>query len=100
MKYQVHLSAFAIEDLIELHQWVSHGAGPQTATGYIDRIEARIASLSQYPDRGTPRDDLADGLRTLAFERRLVIAYKVARDRVTVLRIINAVRDLALQFSD
>ncbi|MDE1919038.1 MAG: type II toxin-antitoxin system RelE/ParE family toxin [Sphingomonadales bacterium] len=95
MIYEVKLSAFAIEDLIELHRWLSVAADPSTASSYIDRIEERITGLQAFPDRGTPRDDLVAGLRTLSFERRIVIAYRVDGGEVTVLRVIDGARDLA-----
>jgi toxin ParE1/3/4 len=102
MIYAVQLSPLAIEDLKELHLWISAEADANTASGYLDRIEERLASLSQFPERGTPRDDLIQGLRTAAFERRLVIAYMVDDSPrvVTVLRIINARRDLQPVFGN
>ena len=96
MTYDVQLSALAIEDLIALHQWVSAEADIPTADGYLARIEERMAALSNFPHRGSPRDDLIAGLRTLTFERRLLIAYNVEGKVVTVQRVINAVRDLGL----
>lgn len=95
MIYDVQLSALAIEDLIALHRWVSAEANIPTADGYLARIEERIAALADFPDRGSPRDDLIAGLRTLTFERRLLIAYSVDGKIVTVQRVINALRDLA-----
>ncbi|WP_323809482.1 type II toxin-antitoxin system RelE/ParE family toxin [Sphingobium baderi] len=95
MTYDVQLSALAIEDLIALHQWVSAEADIPTADGYLARIEERIAALADFPHRGSPRDDLIAGLRTLTFERRLLIAYSVDGQVVTVQRVINALRDLA-----
>ncbi|MCI4592151.1 type II toxin-antitoxin system RelE/ParE family toxin [Sphingobium sp. BYY-5] len=95
MTYDVQLSALAIEDLIALHQWVSVEADISTADGYLARIEERIAALADFPHRGSPRDDLVAGLRTLTFERRLLIAYNADRKVVTVQRVINAFRDLA-----
>lgn len=95
MTYGVQLSALAIEDLIALHQWVSAEADIPTADGYLARIEERIAALADFPHRGSPRDDLIAGLRTLTFERRLLIAYSVDGKVVTVQRVINALRDLA-----
>jgi len=102
MIYTVQLSAFAIEDLVALHQWVDAEAGRATADAYLDRVEERIASLADFPGRGTPRDDLVSGLRTLTFERRLLIAYMVDPDvkAVNVLRIINAARDLGPLLGD
>lgn len=94
MSYGVQLSALAIEDLITLHQWLSVEADRPTADGYLARIEERVASLAEFPHRGSPRDDLVQGLRTLTFERRLQIAYTVHGAVVTVQRIISASRDL------
>lgn len=95
MTYDVQLSALAIEDLIALQRWVSAEANIPTADGYLARIEERIAALADFPNRGSPRDDLIAGLRTLTFERRLLIAYSVDGKIVTVQRVINALRDLA-----
>jgi len=94
MTYVVQLSALAIDDLISLHQWVSAEADISTADGYLGRIEKRIAALADFPHRGSPRDDLITGLRTLTFKRRLLIAYSVSGEVVTVQRVINAFRDL------
>lgn len=95
MTYHVQLSALAVEDLIALHRWVSMEADTPTADGYLTRIEERIAALADFPHRGSPRDDLVPGLRTLTLERRLLIAYNVNGRVVTVQRVINPFRDLA-----
>jgi toxin ParE1/3/4 len=100
MTYEVQLSALAIEDLIALHQWVSAEADTPTADSYLARIEERIAALADFPHRGSPRDDLIAGLRTLTFERRLLIAYSVDGQVVTVQRVINALRDLGPAIRD
>jgi toxin ParE1/3/4 len=94
MSHDVKLSALAVEDLIALHHWVSAEADIPTADSYLARIEERIAALADFPHRGSPRDDLIAGLRTLTFERRLLIAYNVVGKVVTVQRVINALRDL------
>jgi len=96
MIYTVQVSALAIEDLVALHQWVDAGAGRATVDASLDLIEERITSLADFPGRGTPRDHLVADLRTLTFERQLLIAYMVDPDvnTVNVLRIINEARDL------
>jgi len=95
MSHEVRLSELAISDLVALHRWIAAEADHAIADNYIDRIETRVAALAEFPDRGTPRDDLAPGLRTLAFERRLLIAYRVDGGTVLVLRVISAQRELA-----
>jgi len=98
MSHQVRLSELAISDLVALHHWITAEADAAIAGEYIDRIEIRIAALVDFPDRGTPRNDLAPGLRTLSFERRLLIAYRVDGGTVLVLRVISAQRELAPLF--
>jgi toxin ParE1/3/4 len=95
MTYVVQLSALATEDLIALYRWVSMETDIPTADSYLARIEERIAALADFPHRGSPRDELGTGLRTLTFERRIMIAYTVDDMAVTVQRVINAMRDLA-----
>lgn len=99
MTFEVKLSAFAIEDLIALHQWIASSGDPATASGYIDRIEERIGTLGEFPNRGAPRDDLVQGLRTLSFEKRILIAYRVDEYEVVILRIIDGSRDISAIFS-
>jgi len=98
MSHQVRLSELAISDLVALHRWIAAEATPAIADEYIDRIEPRIAALADFPDRSTPRDDLAPGLRTLSFERCLLIAYRVDGGTALVLRVISAQRELAPLF--
>ena len=68
-------------------------AGWTIADAYYLRVEARLLSLSEFPRRGTPRDELQPGIRTVPFERRLVVFYEVEGDTVTVRRVINGARE-------
>lgn len=96
MSHEVRLSRLAIDDLDSLHLWIESEADSRTADDYLGRLETRIAALAQFPNRGTPRDDLAPGLRTLSFERRIVIAYAVRGSVVMVLRVVSGARELGL----
>jgi toxin ParE1/3/4 len=91
----VELSPLAIADLVALHRWIAAEADRSTADAYLTRIQARLAMLAEFPNRGTPREDLAPSLRTLVFERRYLIAYTVADTVVTVLRVVSGPRELA-----
>jgi toxin ParE1/3/4 len=94
VSHAVRLSRHAIDDLDALHSWIESESDSRTADDCLGRLETRIAALSQFPDSGTPRDDLAPGLRTLSFQRRIVIAYAVRESVVTVLRVISGAREL------
>ncbi len=60
---------------------------------YIERIEACCTGLADFPERGTGRDSLRPGLRTLGFERRVLIAFHIGTDTVTIDRILYRGRD-------
>ncbi|GAA0867056.1 hypothetical protein GCM10009115_33440 [Sphingopyxis soli] len=85
----------ATDDLYRLYDWIAESADPDTAFTYTSAIEAHAADLATYPNRGTLRDDLAPGVRTLNFQGRTVIAYRVGA-AVEVLRIFHAGQELGL----
>lgn len=79
-------------DLLELYDWVAGAASPDTAMAYIERIEQFISGFEVGPERGTRRDDIRPGLRTVGFERRVTVAFVVG-EQVTILRIFYGGRD-------
>ncbi|WP_338424339.1 type II toxin-antitoxin system RelE/ParE family toxin [Sphingopyxis kveilinensis] len=85
----------ATDDLYRLYDWIADRADPDTAFAYTGAIEAHAGDLATFPERGTPRDDIAPGVRTLNFRGRTVIAYRVG-EVVEVLRIFHAGQELGL----
>lgn len=88
------VSAEARNDLFLIYDWIARAATPQTALNYVERIERFCAQLAVGAERGTLRDAVRPGLRTLGFERRATIAFTVDDDRVTILRVLYGGRDL------
>ena len=84
----------ARDDLYEIYDWVAGRADPDTAYGYAARIEAKAQRIGRYPDGGTPRAYLGAKVRTITFERRIIIVYHVDTDAVTILRLFHSARDL------
>jgi toxin ParE1/3/4 len=80
-------------DLLALYRYIAEASGLGIASGYIDRIEIACMSLATFPNRGTKRDDLTPGLRTIAFERRVTIADRVLKTRVEIVTIAYGGRD-------
>lgn len=80
-------------DLLALYDWIAERADAETAFDYTSRIEARAALLATFPDRGTPRDDLVPGMRTIPYRRRTIIAYRVNGEDVEILRLVHAGQD-------
>ena len=82
-------------DLARLYAYIRDQNGdPTVAIGYIRRIRAACERLSDFPDRGTRRDGLARGLRTVGFERRATIAFRVRRDSIEIVRVLYGGRNV------
>lgn len=80
-------------DLIGLYEYIAERAGYGIAGGYIDRIERACMALATFPKRGTRRDDILPGLRTMGFERRITIAFRVLKTQVEIITIAYAGRN-------
>ena len=91
----VSLSRLALADLERIGDWVAVNAGAEVALAYLARIETACAGSADFPQRGTPRDDLGPGVRTISFEGRATIAYRVQPQAVLILGIFHAGRLLA-----
>jgi toxin ParE1/3/4 len=92
-RFEVRFRPLAQADLFALYSYIAREAGRAVAGGYIDRIEAACLALEIFSERGTRRDDIYPGLRTMGFERRATIAFLVLDDEVVGLRIFYGGRD-------
>ena len=95
MAYSVRFHPLARSDLFDLYHYIEGHSGPERAGIYLARIERLCTSLIDFPERTVPRDDLLPGLRTVALERRVVVALTVTDTVVTILRVLYAGRDLS-----
>ncbi|HEY1612429.1 MAG TPA: type II toxin-antitoxin system RelE/ParE family toxin [Rhizomicrobium sp.] len=93
-KREIVFSPEAKADLIEIYDYIALASNAVRAMGFIGRIERTCHSLSNFPQRGTLRDDVRPGLRVVGFERRVSIAFAIGRRRVTILRVLYGGRDL------
>ena len=81
-------------DIALLEEWlVLNGAGLSTVDRYITRLRACCEKIGDLPFGGRSRDDLVVGLRTIVFERRVLIAYKVYEDHVEIINLFSHGRD-------
>ena len=87
-------------DLLALYRYIAEASGLRIAGDYINRIEIACMSLATFPKRGTKRDDLAPGLRTVAFERRVTIVYRVLKSRVDIVTVVYGGRDFESDLRD
>jgi len=92
-RFKVGFRPAAGADLIALYDYIADEAGENVAGAYIARMEAACRGLANFPHRGTPRDHIRPGLRTMGFERRATIVVQVMESEVVLVRIFYGGRD-------
>lgn len=91
----------AESQLIALERYIAANASPSAAEAFVEAVITRCEALAFMPRQGTPRGDLRPGLRTIAYRRRVVIAYAVSAKLVTILGVFYGGQDFeALLQSD
>jgi toxin ParE1/3/4 len=78
MTHELRYRPAALADLEDIFRAVLRvSASPVVAERYVARIRERCRRVAVIPFGGRPREDLAPGLRTVPFERRIVIVYRL-----------------------
>ena len=93
MAHKVVFRPRAEGHLNELYDYIASQSSESIAIGYVRRIREACESLAHVPERGTKRDDILPGLRTIGFERRVTIAFRVLKTRVEIVTIAYGGRD-------
>jgi len=96
-QYEVHFMAEAVNDLDSLFCYTAEKSSLEIADGYLARIERLCLSLGSLPKRGTAVAGNVSGLRTMGFEHRATILFRVGEERVEILRILYGGRDIGPQ---
>jgi toxin ParE1/3/4 len=93
-KYEVLFRPRAQRDLVSLYRYLAEQSSPRIAANYIGRIEQVCISLTSLPLRGTAIASPVSGLRTMGFERRATVLFRVDKEKVEILRIFYGGQDL------
>lgn len=78
----------AEDDLISMYDHFAAAASSNVALGFLRRVRTWLDGFSAASERGTRRDDIRPGLRTIGFRRRLTVAFTVTSDTVVILRVL------------
>ncbi|WP_260833961.1 type II toxin-antitoxin system RelE/ParE family toxin [Sphingopyxis sp. P1IMeth2] len=81
MGYPIVFTPEARDHLDSIYVYIADNAFPAIAQRFTDGILEHIDKLTDYPRRGTMRDDLRQGLRTTAWRRRVTIRTRGRRNR-------------------
>lgn len=95
MALEVRLSDEAEADLVETYVYIAEHDGIERAEAVDTRLRAAFEKLADFPNRGTPHDELTPGLRSVPFERPATIYYRVTPMTVDIMHIAWAGRDAA-----
>jgi toxin ParE1/3/4 len=79
-------------DLAEIFDYLDEH-NTQAAERLAEAIDERCRLLSQFPEMGRSREELAPGLRSVVIEP-YVLFYRVTATAVEVLRILHGARDI------
>ena len=97
MRFEVRLTADALHDLEEIDDWISTYDSPAKAEHVVASIEAAVATLGRFPERGRrPTELLALGILDYreTFFKPYRIVYFVEGKRVYVSLIADGRRDM------
>jgi len=94
MAYAVVFTPEARRQLQSIHDWILAAASPGRALAFTDAIIGYCESFKTFPHRGTRRDDLRPGLRTIGFRKRVTIAFDVEGELITIISILYGGRSL------
>lgn len=92
---RVEWTVTAESDLDELFDYIARDSAVY-AEQFVDRVLEFVAKLSEQPKMGraVPEAD-SDNIRELVFRKNYRIIYVLRTDRIQILAIIHAARDLA-----
>ena len=98
MAFDILLSEEATEDVFATWLHVATDSGAARADELEVRLRAACLTLADFPNRGTPHEELGPGLRSIPIERRATIYYRVTERAVEIVRILYAGRDSGREF--
>jgi plasmid stabilization system protein ParE len=91
---KVRFSQAAERQLERIEAWLEARADAITAQRFVRGIVADALSLSQFPERGSPRPDLPrPRLRSISLRRNVTIVYRVDAQTVLIVAVRYAGQD-------
>ena len=86
-------------DLERIADYLGSNYGLANSERFIDGITSRLKHLAQFPRIGRSREEMAKGLRSLPYEKYLIL-YKVDERSIKVVRVVSGYQDLSMLFND
>jgi len=93
MSWRVQFTPEALDQLRRLEERIANAGAPMTAERYVDSVVDFCVKLQSFPARGVSRDDLLPGLRVTHFRKRLMIAYTLDPEVVSIVGVFYGGQD-------
>jgi toxin ParE1/3/4 len=93
MRRRVVYSARAQSQLWAMFLELAGDASDESAFRIVLDLQLRLGILADFPYLGRAREDIAPGIRTLAFDRKVLVAYGVAKDLIRIVGIFRRGED-------
>ena len=93
MNYRVIFCPEAEEQLVALYHYIANVASPIIAARYIESIVNFCESLALLPHRGKIRDDVRSGLRSIHYKKRVIIAFAIQENQVSIIGVFYGGQD-------
>ena len=84
-RYEIIFEPAARQDLKDIFEYVQDRASSAIAENFTTKLYEHCLKLEHMPERGTRRDELRRGLRTIGYRRRATILFEVDRERLQVI---------------
>ncbi|HET9679490.1 MAG TPA: type II toxin-antitoxin system RelE/ParE family toxin [Gammaproteobacteria bacterium] len=86
----------AESDLLNIWLYIANDQ-PVNADRFLDRLQEKLRMITEFPDMGRERSDLAEGLKSFPVERYNVY-YRVTGKALILVRVLPASRDISIIF--
>ncbi len=86
----------AVGDILEIFDYIAEDSFVE-ADRWVDRLDEKLALWATQPMMGRARDELATGIRSLAFGR-YVVFFEPLPDGIDVVRVLHGSRDIDASF--
>lgn len=97
-RYKVIFLPDAERRLGAIEAYIAERSSTAIAERFVAALVRAALKLEGFPHRGTPRDDLMSGLRTIVHRRTVTIAYVVDGDEVAVTDFLYRGEDTGARF--
>jgi toxin ParE1/3/4 len=94
VKHSVVFAPEAIDDLRSLYDIIADASLPARALSYVEELRQYCLDLAHFPERGTRRDAIRPGLRTIGYRRRVTVTFHIMETDVVIDRLLYGGRDL------